>query len=184
MKKYIIIAGVNGAGKSTLYHFMPELQGMPRVNTDEITKEIGSWENLADVLTAGRMAVQAMNGYLEQGLTFNQETTLCGKSIIKNIEKAKKAGYIIEMHYVGLDSVDIAKLRVNNRVAKGGHGVSEDIIEKRYKETFVNLKKVLPLCDLVAFYDNSESIRRFAIYKKGICAKLSVNVPEWFLKYV
>ena len=54
--------------------------------------------------------------YLNNGVTFNQETTLCGKSIINNIRKAKKLGYQIEMHYIGLDSVYIAKERVKQRV--------------------------------------------------------------------
>ena len=41
MKKYIIIAGVNGAGKSTLYQTIASLKEMPRVNVDEIVREIG-----------------------------------------------------------------------------------------------------------------------------------------------
>ena len=49
MKKYIIIAGVNGAGKSTLYQTIESLKGMPRVNVDEIVREIGDWKNVADV---------------------------------------------------------------------------------------------------------------------------------------
>lgn len=40
MKKYIIYAGVNGAGKSTLYSSKP-IQNMPRINTDEIVREMG-----------------------------------------------------------------------------------------------------------------------------------------------
>ena len=40
-----------------------------------------------------------MYQYLKDGISFNQETTLCGKSIIKNIQKAKEYGYYIEMHY-------------------------------------------------------------------------------------
>ena len=59
---------------------------------------------------------------------------MCGKSIINNIRKAKKLGYQIEMHYIGLDSVDIAKERVKQRVEHGGHGIDEKDIEKRYEE--------------------------------------------------
>jgi len=46
MKKYILIAGVNGAGKSTLFHVLDELKDMPRVNTDEIVKQFGDWNNI------------------------------------------------------------------------------------------------------------------------------------------
>lgn len=45
MKKYILIAGVNGAGKSTLYETLDELKEMPRINTDEIVKELGDWKD-------------------------------------------------------------------------------------------------------------------------------------------
>lgn len=84
MKKYILIAGVNGAGKSTLYQSLQSLQGMPRVNTDEILRDFGDWRNMADVMTAGKIAVKKIARYFDEGITFNQETTLCGKSIINN----------------------------------------------------------------------------------------------------
>ena len=45
MKKYILIAGVNGVGKSTLFYLLHELTGMPRINTDEIVREFGKWDN-------------------------------------------------------------------------------------------------------------------------------------------
>lgn len=54
MKKYILIAGVNGAGKSTLFHVLDELKNMPRVNTDDIVKKIGEWNNASDVFNAGK----------------------------------------------------------------------------------------------------------------------------------
>ena len=125
MKKYIIIAGVNGAGKSTLYETLDELKDMPRINTDEIVKVLGDWRDMSILITAGKVAVKLLNQYLTDGVTFNQETTLCGKSILRNIRKAKEMGYCIEMHYVGVDSVNIAKERVKSRVNKGGHGISE-----------------------------------------------------------
>ena len=80
MKKYIVIAGVNGAGKSTLYRMNKNLADMPRVNVDEIVKEIGDWKNVTDVFKAGKIAVKKISEYMLAGETFNQETTLCGKS--------------------------------------------------------------------------------------------------------
>ena len=98
------------------------------------------------------------------------------------IKKAKENGFRIEMHYVVLDSADIAKKRVAHRVSVGGHGIPEDDIEKRYVETFENLKEVLPMCDLVALYDNTEEVafRRIAIYKNGEAIRVSRRVPEWY----
>lgn len=182
MKKYILIAGVNGAGKSTLYQSLQSLQNMPRVNTDEILKEFGDWRNASDVMKAGKIAVKKIRQYFEEERTFNQETTLCGKSILNNIAKAKKRGYFIELHYVGVEDVDIAKERVAARVKKGGHGISEKDIERRYIDTFNNLKVVLPECDLAAFYDNTIEFRRFAIYKGGKPVRVSHEMPMWYEK--
>ena len=89
-------------------------------------------------------------------------------------------GYSIEMHYVGVDSADTAKLRVKNRVEHGGHGIADEDVERRYVETLKSLKIVLPQCDLAAIYDNTESFRRFAIYKDGKCVRISNRVPEWY----
>ena len=108
MKKYILIAGVNGADKSTLYQSLQSLQEMPRVNTDEILREFGDWRNMADVMAAGKIAVKKIAKYFDEDITFNQETTLCGKTILNNIAKAKKRGYFIELHYIGVENVDIA----------------------------------------------------------------------------
>lgn len=80
---------------------------MPRVNTDEIVKQFGHWNNSSDVFKAGKQAVKKINDYLENGITFNQETTLCGNNILKNIRKAKVLGYYVELHYVGVANFHI-----------------------------------------------------------------------------
>ena len=116
MKKYIVIAGVNGAGKSTLYQTLDYLKIYDRVNTDEIVREFGRWDNPADSIKAGKIAVKKVKNNIEEGVSFNQETTLCGNSIISNILKAKEKGFIIELHYVGVESPEIAKkVKATNR---------------------------------------------------------------------
>lgn len=182
MKKYILIAGVNGAGKSTLFRTLHYLREIPRVNTDEIVGEFGDWKEPKDMLKAGKIAIDKVKTYLNEGTTFNQETTLCGRSIMKNIKQAKKNGFYIEMHYVGVENVEIAKSRVKLRVEKGGHGINEADIDRRYVGTFDNLKLALNECDKIIFYDNSLKFNRFAVYKKGEGIEKFANVPEWFKK--
>ena len=99
----------------------------------------------------------------------------------QNISKEK--GYFIELHYIGVEDVDIAKERVAARVRRGGHGISEKDIERRYIESFNNLKIVLPECDLAAFYDNTIEFRRFAIYKNGKHVRVSHKMPMWYEKF-
>ena len=85
---------------------------------------------------------------------------------------------------IRVDSVEIAKKRVRYRVEHGGHGIPERMIEKRYSESLQNLQKVLPLCDLALMYDNTESFRRFAIYRRGTAARVSNIVPLWYVKLI
>ena len=92
MKKYILYAGVNGAGKSTLYRTTHYQDTMPRINTDEILREFGDWRNTADLMKAGRIAIERLNSYIQEGITFNQETTLCGLTILRTIHRAKQLG--------------------------------------------------------------------------------------------
>ena len=184
MKRYILYTGVNGAGKSTLYRTTRYKDAMPRINTDEILREFGDWRNPSDLIKAGKIAVARLNDYFSQGVSFNQETTLCGHSIIKTIQRAREAGYMIEMHYVGVDSSQIAKQRIAQRVKMGGHGIPDRDVDRRYEESLRNLKKVLGLCDLAALYDNTTQFRRFAIYKNGEAIKVSRNVPMWYRKWL
>lgn len=97
MKRYVIFAGVNRAGKSTLYLTFPRYQQIPRINTDEILRTFGDWKITSDVMKAGKLAVQELNYCLLSGISFNQETTLYGKTLFRTIEKARSQGYYIEL---------------------------------------------------------------------------------------
>ena len=121
------------------------------------------------------MAVKKIAEYFNEGITFNQETTLCGKSILSNIAKAKKRGYFIELHYIGVENTDVAKERVAMRIKQGGHGIAEQDIERRFFEIFDNLKKALPESNLALFYDNTIEFRRFTIYKNGNPVRVNYN---------
>lgn len=182
MKKYIIFAGVNGAGKTTLYQTSSEYKDLPRVNIDEIVRRFGSWKNNADVLKAGKIAVKQIKEYFDKEESFNQETTLCGYSIFKNVEKAKSLGYEVNLYYVGLASAELAKNRVERRVKDGGHGIPPGDIERRYVESLKNLRKIILMCDHVKIYDNTKSFRKIASFIHGECKDCTDDIPEWCKK--
>lgn len=177
--RYVLFAGVNGSGKSTLYQLLPEYQNLPRINTDEIVQEYGDWKDFSSQMKAGRKAVELLKSYFESRISFNQETTLCGRSILRNIENARNLGYQVEIHYLGVDSVEICKERIRHRVSAGGHGIPDRDVERRYSESLRNIKKVLPLCSRVYFYDNTESFALTAISKYGEIDLRCPVPPEW-----
>ena len=97
-KRYTIFAGINGAGKSTFYHtFYEPLIGEKRINTDEMVARIGSWKDGRLQLRCAREAVRLMKQYFEDGISFNQETTLTGQAIVRNVETAKAKEYEIHL---------------------------------------------------------------------------------------
>ena len=88
------------------------------------------------------------------------------------------------MHYICVENVEIAKQRVAFRVKKGGHGIPEADIERRYKESFQQLNKSMPQIDLLIFYDNTERFQRFAYYECGKERQKSAQIPQWFRHYI
>ena len=163
MKKvFYLFAGVNGAGKSTLYNsesLNNDIKNTIRINTDEIVREIGDWKNNSDQLKAAKIAINLRNECFLYGKSFNEETTLTGKSILKTIERAKELGYELQLFYVGVSSTEIAKERIKSRVEKGGHHIENDIVEKKYYESLKNLKEILLKFDKVYLYDNSKKYK-------------------------
>ena len=159
MKKVLyIFAGVNGAGKSTLYNsenLDNEIKYSTRINTDEIVRKIGDWKNNSDQIKAAKIAINLRNDCFKYGKSFNEETTLTGKTILKTIDKAKELGYELQLFYVGVNNPEIAKERIRNRVEKGGHNIADEIVEKRYYESLKNLKQMITKFDEVYLYDNS-----------------------------
>lgn len=152
-----IFAGVNGAGKTTLYYNEWESKkdfGF-RINIDEIVTSFGDWRSAKDQMRASKIALIMRNRYMNKLASFNQESTLCGSSIIALFHRLKSLNYSINLYYVGVDSVDIAKERVKIRVQKGGHDIAPHIIEKRYYQSLKNLAKIINLCNKVAVFDNS-----------------------------
>ena len=165
MKKvFYLFAGVNGAGKSTLYNsesLNNDIKNTIRINTDEIVREIGDWKNNSDQLKAAKIAINLRNECFLYGKSFNEETTLTGKTILKTIERAKELGYELQLFYVGVNSTEIAKERIKSRVEKGGHHIENDIVEKRYYESLKNLKEVISKFDKIQLYDNSDKYIEF-----------------------
>ena len=147
-------------------------------------RDFGSWENFSDVAIAGRKAVALINDYFSKDISFNQETTLCGKSILRNVRRAKELQYRVELYFVGLESPDLAKERVRQRVKAGGHGVPEKDIERRYFESLKNLVEIMPLCDHVELYDNTETFRQIATFEFGNCVDKDEQAPLWCSKLI
>ena len=182
MPSYTIFAGVNGAGKTSIYKsvYYDENKDEKRINTDEMVARLGSWEDKNLQIQCGKEAVKLIKEYISKGTSFNQETTLCGKSISRNILKAKEQGFYITMNYIGVESPKIAEDRVKHRVKNGGHGIPSDTINRRYYESIKNLKEIIAVCNEINIYDNTEKFKEIAFFNEGELIWKDLNTPKWF----
>lgn len=181
MKTYTIIAGANGVGKTSLYQILKSSDDLgERVNIDEMVSEKGSWMDKLLQIKASRDAISMINKYISNGVTFHQETTLPGNVILKQIKKARAAGFEIRLYYVGVESVDVSLRRVAKRVTNGGHGIESEIIRKRFDAMPDQLREILPLCDTASFYDNTVRFRRLALTKGDVIFDADMDLPAWF----
>lgn len=160
---YIIVAGVNGAGKSTLYTSNPDLfQGTRRLNADEWLRAKGyDWRQESHNALAMKNLVRDLKKAIAVGESIHQETTLSGtgQPFVNLVKRAKAKGYEVILLYVYLDSPERAIERVTNRIRKGGHGVDDMTIRKRYKTSLANFKQLATLVDQVRVYDNTALFR-------------------------
>ena len=179
-KSFYLFAGVNGVGKTTLFNAMNgNVKKSFRINSDEIVREIGKWNSEIDQVKAAKIAIGLRNECMEKGNSFNEETTLTGKTILKLIDKVREKNYQLHLFYVGVGSPDISKERIKKRVADGGHHILDEVVDKRYKESLKNFEKILKKFDNVVVYDNSVRFRTLLriIDKKVI--KIADDLPEW-----
>lgn len=181
---YIVFAGVNGAGKSTLFRTGLWKRGdvdaaLPRINSDEIISENGwDWRSEADQLKAGKIAVRRIRSHLEGRESFNQETTLTGSSIMRNIQRAHEADYRIVMFYVCVSDPAIANVRIAHRGEIGGHLIDEEVVERRYSASLANLASAIKLCDETYLYDNTVSLELEARFKCDELAYYNPSAPH------
>ena len=181
MPTLTIFAGVNGAGKTSIYRsiYYNENKNEKRINTDEMVARIGSWKDNNLQMKCAREAVKLIKQYISEGISFNQETTLSGKSIIKNIKFAKENGFYIVMNYIGVKDPDVAKERVRIRVSKGGHGIADSDIERRYYDSLNNLNTIIEICDEVNIYDNTEVLKEVMYLRSGKIVWRDNEMPKW-----
>lgn len=179
--KYTVFAGINGAGKSTLYENIKIKDLGVRINPDEIAKELGDFNNPSIQIKAGKIAIVKIKECIDKKLSFNQETTLTGKGILRQILKLKENGYSIDLYYVGVKNKELANERVMKRVLEGGHSIPKETIYKRYQESINNLSNVMKLADKIKIIDNSDILNKTLFQSEGdrIIYKAH-DIPEWF----
>lgn len=176
MKTYTIIAGVNGVGKSSL-------TGVLHTEITNLGKIIDVYKIIAkcngNMIEGGKNSIELIDDCLDREICFTQETTLSGHRVFNTVKKAIEKGYYIRLYYVGLNTVEESILRIENRVKKGGHNISDSDVIRRFEKRFEDLTMILPYCDEATFYDNENGFVAVAEYKNGEIMQIGSSKPQW-----
>jgi predicted ABC-type ATPase len=172
-----IIAGCNGAGKTTAsFTLLPDvLDCREFVNADEIARGLSPFQPQTTAVEAGKIMLRRMDELLRAGESFAFETTLAAKTYQSLVRQAKKQGYYVTLMFFWLETVELARQRVHERVLKGGHDIPADVIRRRYHSGIKNLFSLYaPIVDEAFIYDNSQG-------KQELIAK-KIGNAEWLIQ--
>lgn len=159
MPNLYVFAGVNGAGKSSIAGAAFRDRGADYYNPDEAARELKAANPGLDQVQANSVAWHRGRELLERaiagGLDFAFETTLGASTIPKLLIDAARQGIAVHVWYVGLATPELHIARVQARVARGGHDISEEVIRRRFEHSRLNLIQMLPVLAALRVYDNS-----------------------------
>lgn len=164
------MVGSNGAGKTTLVENVIQSEtNLVFVNADYILASRWPDGGGDHVYEAARLAGARREELISNGTSFVAETVFSHPSKIELINRAQAAGYLVHVHVVMIP-VELAVLRVAERVTRGGHAVPEEKIRTRFERVWDHVAEAIRIADLVDVYDNSswsEPLRRCARYAHG-----------------
>ncbi|MBN2866775.1 MAG: zeta toxin family protein [Thiotrichales bacterium] len=183
-KEVFIIAGPNGAGKTTFAVNLIDQGWIEHyVNADEIAKEYRYLDQTTANLKASRQFLKILDQLENKGESFAFETTLSGLSYLKRIKRLQQNGWSVSLYYLMVSSPDISALRVEERVAHGGHDIPKSDIYRRFPKSLNNFySKFLPVVDYAECIFNEES--PYSVFKsyKGQIFEKDEGLFEYFLQ--
>jgi len=150
-----ILAGPNGAGKTTGANLvLPKRFHVAEfVNADQIQHDLGPGTS---AMKAGRVMLRRMRELRDASESLAFETTLAAKTYVPFLLDAQQAGYLVHLAFISLRTPALAKSRVADRVADGGHDIPREDIERRFWRGLRNFFELYqPLANAWTLCDNS-----------------------------
>lgn len=153
-----IIAGPNGSGKTTFAsRFLPKYADCPSfINADTIARGLSGFSPDAVALRAGRILLEQIESYASRNVDFAFETTLSGINYLARLKSLKERGYAIHIFFLWIPDVRLSLARIASRVKRGGHGIPEKVVRRRFHKGIENFfKHYRPILDSWMLFDNS-----------------------------
>ena len=166
----LVLAGPNGSGKSTITTFFDKVGKY--TNADDVVAATGM-DNMEDAVLVDKMRYESIDK--KEDFTF--ETVLSSNYKLNILRKAKEEGYFIKCVFVLTVDPQINIVRIESRVASGGHNVDSSKVIERYYKSINNIKELLDICDIMHVYDNTETPKRIIRKHKD---ELSIYPNEYW----
>ena len=167
---FTVVAGPNGAGKSTYVEGLAA-RGYPLgelVNPDVIAAALPGPDATRDT-RAGRVTLHRTHALIATGQTFSRETTLSGSEILRTMQAAKEAGFGVSLFFLGVDSLETSRRRVEDRVSEGGHGIPPQVQERRFDRSFANAARAARVADTTVFvHSMEEQFQSVGMARRGV----------------
>jgi predicted ABC-type ATPase len=81
---------------------------------------------------------------------------LSGRTYARLIEELMTTGYRFHLIFLWLESPELARRRVAERVRRGGHSIPDAVVKRRYHRGLRNFRELYrPLATTWRVYDNS-----------------------------
>lgn len=155
----IIVAGCNGAGKST--YSSSYVKDICPFDFDK--RFLETYNSMFDSEFREDMARNKTIQEFENAIqfAFDNNQSFCYETNFDSnpvywAKRAKELGYRLELHFYCLESIEMAKLRVEYRTLDNGHFVPYETIKYKWKQGYKNLNLHFSLFDYILLIDNSK----------------------------
>jgi len=133
-------------------------------------------------MRAGRLLLEQIRRLASGRSDFGFETTLAGVTYMSLLRGLKAQGYRIQLFFLWIPTVEMSLARIADRVRRGGHGIPETVVRRRFHRGFQNLFKLYrPLLDSWTLFDNSgnaptlvarEELGEFQVFDQVLFARI------------
>ncbi|WP_424951366.1 hypothetical protein [Deinococcus sp.] len=163
MPTLTVIAGANGAGKSTF----AAQNRLETIDADRITASYGLGFTAAANVKGARAALTQMHEHLQARRSFAIETTLATGQPVRLMERARGAGYQVNLAFIMPNAAEDTRLRIDNRVLAGGPNIADEDLRRREYRIRENLPSGIVNADTTALYLSSVVSQDFALEGAG-----------------
>jgi predicted ABC-type ATPase len=197
MPQLYIITGSNGAGKSTVgpMYLPKHIQKRCEVFDGDKLYMHRQRELWSQGIRAHKEAKKMALSYVEETFDnlvaealknhsdFAYEGHFTNDATWSIPARFKKGGYIVNMIFLGLESVRLSKFRVADRSKQGGHYVPPPVVEDNFFGNLEKLNRHYQILDGLKIIDTSEAKHRtlIDIANSIVIFKCRLDeLPDWF----